>query len=139
MLAEIERTCNSVQQLRALVSDLLDVARLDHGLFRIEPALLDVVSLVEDSARALETPRVIIQVHVQSTGRMLILADAARLRQCVDNLIANAIELAKRIAELHGGELSVESKAGRGARFMLSLPCRLEVGETAISHHGQSR
>jgi signal transduction histidine kinase len=37
--------------------------------------------------------------------------------------------LAKRIAELHGGELSVESKPGNGARFLLSLPCQLHAVE----------
>ena len=31
--------------------------------------------------------------------------------------------LAKRIAELHGGALSVESKIGAGAQFALMLPC----------------
>jgi signal transduction histidine kinase len=37
--------------------------------------------------------------------------------------------LAKRIAELHGGELTVESSVGRGAKFVLSLPCRLAPRE----------
>ena len=31
--------------------------------------------------------------------------------------------LAKRIALLHGGDLSVESAPGKGARFTLLLPC----------------
>lgn len=189
LLMEIERIFNSVHRLRALVSDLLDVARLDHGLFRLEPNLLDIVGLAQDSARALETPHASIEVRVQSTGRILLVADGARIRQCIDNLIANAIEkspeggtvtvaigtetmddgeyariqvidegpgvppdilpriferhatsksggglglglfLAKRIAELHGGELSVESKPGQGARFKLSLPCQLHAAE----------
>ena len=34
--------------------------------------------------------------------------------------------LAKRIAELHGGDLLVDSAPGRGARFTLLLPCRVE-------------
>lgn len=187
ILMEIERVFNSVRQLRALVSDLLDVARLDHGLFRIEPDLLDMAALVRESARALETPRANIEVRVQSTGRILVVADGSRVRQCIDNLISNAIEkspeggtvtvaiatetaddgekariqvidegpgvspeilpriferhattkeqggglglglfLARRIAELHGGSISVESKLGRGARFTLSLPCQLQ-------------
>jgi len=32
--------------------------------------------------------------------------------------------IAKRIAEVHGGDLSVESEPGKGARFTLSLPAQ---------------
>lgn len=157
-----------------------------------EPDRLDLVSLVEESARALARPRTNVDVRVQSTGMIVVFADAARLRQCIDNLIANAIEqspdggtvniaiatekltdgeyahvqiidegpgvppeilpriferhttttgksrvgglglglfLAKHIAELHGGDLTVESKLGRGARFTLALPCELHPVE----------
>jgi signal transduction histidine kinase len=186
LLAQIEQVFNSVSQLRTLVSDLLDVARLDYGLFRVTPALLKLVELVRASAQALETPANTIDVRVQSAGEILVLADATRIRQCVDNLIVNAVEqspargtvtvvistetqhegeyarvqvidegpgvapeilphiferhstskgregglglglfLAKRIAEVHGGELSVDSTPGQGARFVLSLPCQL--------------
>ena len=188
LLTELERIFNSMRQLRALVSDLLDVARLDHGLFRIEPGLIDIVDLVQESGRTLETPHTSIKVRVQSMGRILVVADGARIRQCIDNLISNAVEkspeggavtvtiatettydgervviqvidegpgvspeilpriferhtttksqggglglglfLARRIAELHGGSVSVESKLGQGARFMLSLPCQLQT------------
>jgi two-component system, OmpR family, sensor kinase len=190
MLAEIERIFKAVGQLRTLVGDLLDVARLDQGLFRIDPALLDLPELAEESARSLSRPAVNIDVRVQSTGKILVLADAARIRQCIDNLIVNAVEqspeggtvtvliatetqdegeyahvqvidegpgvppeilprifdrhitskarggglglglfLAKRIAELHGGEISVESNPGNGARFTLRLPCQLQGSE----------
>jgi len=141
---------------------------------------------VGESANALARPDIHVDVRLQSTGQVLVLADATRVRQCIDNLIVNAIEqspeggtvtvviatetrekgeyarvevidegpgvrpevlpeiferhttskattgglglglfLAKRIAELHGGDLSVESKPGSGARFTLSLPCQL--------------
>src|SRR5579883_1292868 len=36
---------------------------------------------------------------------------------------------AKSTADLHGGELTVESQPGRGARFTLSLPCQLHATE----------
>jgi len=34
--------------------------------------------------------------------------------------------LAKRIAVVHAGDLMVESTPGKGARFRLMLPCKLE-------------
>jgi two-component system OmpR family sensor kinase len=187
MLAEIEGIFKALRQMRTMVGDLLDVARLDHGLFRIDPAVLDLATLVQESARALARPTVHIDVRIQSTGQILVFADAGRIRQCIDNLIVNAVEqspeggtvsvviatetqtegeyarvqvidegpgvapeilprifdrhttskarggglglglfLAKRIAELHGGEISVESRRGNGARFTLSLPCQLQ-------------
>jgi len=186
MLEEIGKIFKSVSQLRALVTDLLNLARLDHGLFRLEPAVIDLTDLVRDSARALERPNIRLDVRVQSTGQILVPADGARIRQCIDNLIANAIEqspegatvtvliaterqengeyarvqvldegpgvppeilpriferhqtsnaqrgglglglfLARRIVELHGGTLTVESKPGKGACFTVCLPCQL--------------
>ena len=187
VLAEIENIFRAVRQLRTLVTDLLDVTRLEHGVFHIEPVILNIVDVVQESARALSRPHAPIDVRVQSLGRILVAADAVRIRQCTDNLIANALEqspedgtvtisiatetlqqgeyarvevidegpgvppeilpriferhttskagggglglglfLAKRIAELHRGELAVESKPGKGARFTLSLPCQIQ-------------
>jgi two-component system, OmpR family, sensor kinase len=192
VLAEIDSISRSVAQLRTLVGHLLDVARLDHGLFRIDPVLLDLVALVQESATALARPDTRVDVCLQSTGQILVVADAVRLRQCIDNLIANAVEqsptggtvtvtiatetanereharvhvidegpgvppemlphiferhstskaqtgglglglfLAKRIAELHGGELSVQSSPGRGARFLLLVPCQLNAPQVS--------
>lgn len=184
---ELELTSKSVSQLRVLVSDLLDVARIEHGVFRIEPVPVDLALLVRESARTLARPDVKVDVRVQSTGTIVVVGDAARLRQCLDNLIANAVEhspkggtvtvmiateshadgerasvdvidegpgvlpevlprvfdrwasgkpgegglglglyLAKRIAVVHAGDLMVESTPGKGARFRLMLPCKLE-------------
>jgi signal transduction histidine kinase len=45
--------------------------------------------------------------------------------QAAEGGLGLGLFLAKRIAELHGGALTVESDPGQGARFVLSLPCRL--------------
>lgn len=184
-LREIEGTSKAVGRLRSVVSDLLDVARLDYGVFRLHAAPVDLAALLTESARTLARPEIDTDVRVQSTGEIIVLGDAARLRQCVDNLLSNAMDqspkggtvtlvvatqtrtdgeyatvevidegpgvppemlpriferlasgrssggglglglyLAKRIAELHGGELTVESSPGKGARFKLMVPCR---------------
>jgi signal transduction histidine kinase len=186
-LPELEAARNAVAQLGSLVSDLLDVTRIDEGLFRMQPALVDLHALVEESARTLGTPQVKVDVRLQAMGKPVVPGDGRRLRQCIDNLIANAVQhspkggtvtivissergaesemarvnvidegpgvspemasqifdrfatkghersglglglyLAKRIAEIHGGDIAVDSSPGRGAQFTLQLPCRLE-------------
>ncbi|HEY6925750.1 MAG TPA: GAF domain-containing sensor histidine kinase, partial [Steroidobacteraceae bacterium] len=177
LLKEIDLISRPMGQLRTLVSDLLDVSRLDQGLFRMDPAPLELVVAVKESANALGRSGMGLDVRVQCLGSVVVLADPVRLRQCIDNLIVNAIQqsprggtvtivigtrtesdeeyalvqiidegpgvtpellphiferhvtstsregglglglfLAKRIAELHGGDISVESPPGRGAR-----------------------
>jgi signal transduction histidine kinase len=174
----------AIARLRRLIADILDVARIDQGLFQgvLEP--LDVPALITETARMLETPEHRINVLVMATGDLLVAADRERLRQCVENLLGNAIQkspkdapvdvlvaeqrlekaawavveiidqgpgvpeeilprifdrfwtgsdregglglglyLAKQIAEMHGGDLTVDRHARAGARFVLTLPC----------------
>jgi signal transduction histidine kinase len=168
-------------RLVRLVNDLLDVARIDRGVFEFRPELVDVRALVSDVVGVLESPQHPIQLRVEDGERILVPADPARLRQCLENLIANATQqspaatpvsiflrrargpeqeprvtievvdegpgippdflphlferfstrergglglglyIAKRIAMAHGGDLTVASQPGKGARFILSL------------------
>jgi two-component system sensor histidine kinase BaeS len=135
-------------------------------------------------AGVLDTPQHPIKLELQDGEPLLTPADPARLRQCIENLVANATQhspaaapisvfargargarqeprvvvevvdegpgiapeflphvferyvtrergglglglyIAKRIAEVHGGDLSVASQPGKGARFTLSLPAQ---------------
>jgi signal transduction histidine kinase len=180
-LADVEAAGRTVARLEAMVSDLLDVARIDQGVFQFKPEMVDARALVADVVAVLDTPQHPIRLRVEDGERILIAADPARLRQCLENLIANAqqqspaaapvsifvrrgrgqrqesrvlveivdegpgiapdflphvferfstrergglglgLYIAKRIAEAHGGDLSVVSQPGKGARFTLSL------------------
>ena len=181
---EATRALRSVKRLAELVSEILDVARVDQGLFQLRLDQVDLGQLTTAAAAELSTPEQPVQVTVQSGEPPVVSGDAARLRQCIDNLIANAIQkspksapvavfvtrakdlrdgthckvevidegpgipeeilphvferfvsgkrhegglglglyLAKRIAELHGGDIGAESQPGQGARFTLTLP-----------------
>jgi signal transduction histidine kinase len=160
-LRDIDLLGRSINRLGELVNDILDVSRIDRGVF--------------------QNP---IELTVQEGDAIHAAGDPARLRQCLENVIANAIQkspataainifvrreqpahrpplamvevvdegpgippeqlphlferfhtgrgregglglglyLAKRIAAVHGGDLTAESEPGRGARFTLSLP-----------------
>ena len=174
----------SLKRLADLVGEILDVARIDQGLFQLRMQPVDLGHLTAAAAGELSSAEQPVQVTVQSGERPVVPGDPARLRQCLDNLIANAIRkspkstavavfvtrakelrgdgyckvevidqgpgipqdllphvferfvtgqraegglglglyLAKRVAQLHGGDLEAQSPPGKGARFTLTLP-----------------
>ena len=182
-LRDIELLGRSINRLGELVNDILDVSRIDRGVFQIEPQRIELSALVRDIAGAFGSAHHEIQVTVQQGDAIFVAGDAARLRQCLENLVANAIQkspatagvnvfvrreerpgrdrqalvevidegpgippeqmphlferfhtgnggeglglglyLAKRIAAVHGGDLTADSQPGKGARFTLALP-----------------
>ena len=170
----------SAQRLARLTEDLLDMKRLDEGLFSLRLAPVDLAVLCRETAESLSTAA----VPVQTGGEPSLLAviDEERIRQTLENLVANAIRysppgkpvqlhvsaaasnharnavvevldsgpgiskeiaatlfdrfsfssdskglglglhLAKQIARVHSGELSVHSRPTGGTRFLLVLP-----------------
>jgi signal transduction histidine kinase len=182
--AEYQRDAEAAQQaldaLRRIISDLMDVGRLEQGLFTVMRYPMDLAALAEEVARTSSTPG----NTVQHTGllELVVQADPNRLRQALENLVSNALKhspagrpvvihverqqrpdgswaqvevrdqgpgiapelipriferfvkgpgstglglglyLVQRIAEAHGGTLTVHSEPGKGARFTLALP-----------------
>ena len=176
---DAEAASKAVLRLGGLVSEILDVARIDQGVFQLFPEAVDLGLLVSDTVAMLSTPERPVALALQEGAPIMVQADPGRLRQCIENVIANALQkspakapvsvfvtsrvrdarvdvqdegpgipedilphvferfvsgsrqqgglglglyLAKRIAAIHGGDLMVESAAGKGARFTLSLP-----------------
>jgi two-component system OmpR family sensor kinase len=179
-----------LERLSRLINDLLDGARLEQGIFAIEPEPFDLADLARQTAHALTTPTT--PVVVDAPDELVITADPNRVRQALENLLANALKhspqgapvtitverrkraraawaivtvadrgpgippdvlprlfdrfaagsgstglglglyLARRIAEVHGGTLTVDSRPGKGATFHLALPAEAShdgVGE----------
>jgi signal transduction histidine kinase len=89
----------SVTGLSKLVTNLLDVARLDKGLFDLDVEPVDLCCLAEETAGALSRPDH--PVIVKSSGPVLVSGDRTRLRQCLDNLISNALGHSPRSAPVN--------------------------------------
>ena len=181
---DADGAARAVLRLGGLISDILDVARIDQGVFQIQREFVDVGALVRDTAGMLSTAEHPVSVTVQEGEPVRAPADPRRIRQCLENVIANAqqkspakasvsvfvtmkknrpdgavakidvqdegpgipphilprvfdrfvtgtpsqgglglgLYLAKRIAAAHGGDLTVDSAPGKGARFTLTLP-----------------
>jgi two-component system, OmpR family, sensor kinase len=88
-LDDADQAAWALERVQRLISDLLDVGRLEGGMFALETAPIDLSSLVRETASAFETPR--IEIRVRAPDELTVLSDADRLRQVIENLLSNAV------------------------------------------------
>jgi PAS domain S-box-containing protein len=87
---------SSAETLESLLSDVLDLARIESGRlelkpedFNLEQSLRDVAALFEPSARAKGLD---LTIEVAPAAAGLFVGDAPRLRQVMSNLVSNAVK-----------------------------------------------
>jgi signal transduction histidine kinase len=97
--ADAEAALRTLERLASIIGDLLDVARIDQGLFRMELEPVNLVAVAEEVALALSTPGHEVQLNASSD--VIVLADAKRLRQCLENVLSNAIQHSPDDAPVH--------------------------------------
>jgi two-component system, OmpR family, sensor kinase len=95
-LADVGLALRAVQRLAGLISDILDVARIDRGIFQLRLETVDLAALAREAGGALAGPEQPVHVTVQQDSRVCVHGDPARLRQCLDNIIANAVQKSPR-------------------------------------------
>ena len=91
VVTSMERIERAATRMGGLVDDLVLLARLDQGR-PLEAAPVDLATVVEEAvadARAVEPGRT---VEVAGVARAMVTGDRSRLRQVVDNLLANVRE-----------------------------------------------
>lgn len=86
--SHVNAALNTVQRLSRLTEDLLDVKRLDEGLFTLRLAPVDLATVARETATSIGTSAT--PVHVSGVPTLIALADEARIRQALENLVANA-------------------------------------------------
>lgn len=82
---------DSAHQLDALIDDLLTVTRLQTGALTITTDLVDVVKEVDQCVRCWSGCDARVVYHPPKNDIPIIMADSRRLRQILDNLVANAL------------------------------------------------
>ena len=91
-LHDATATLNILNRLGWVISDLLDVARLNQGIFTIHPQPINLVDLVQQVVPAFSRPET--PIHVHAPQEVVLSADPDRLRQVLENLLANAVKYA---------------------------------------------
>ncbi len=87
---DITDAVGAVNRLFRMTSELLDVSRLEHGLFTLEVHEVDLVQIVRDIADSLSIPQ--ITVRLVAPDPVVTMVDADRIRQAIENILGNAIK-----------------------------------------------
>src|SRR2546421_544094 len=85
---------HTLNLFRGVISDLLDVARLNRGIFIINPQPINLLDLVQELVSDFTGPGTPIYVHAPQEVELL--ADPDRLQQVLANLLANAVKYAPK-------------------------------------------
>jgi two-component system, OmpR family, sensor kinase len=114
-IADIRVIHAGLAQLSSLVSDLLDTARLDSGLYELRLQPVDLALLANQAAAEAASPEH--PINVKSAQAVMVAADPVRLRQCIDNVVANGIAHSPANAPIHIYVTRENTKDGAWARM----------------------
>lgn len=101
----------SVKRLHALITDLLNVARLESGTVQLEKKPVSLASLLPALLTEFEPPasekKITLVYESEAFGQLpFVMGDELRLREVFSNLLSNAIKFNKP-----GGRITVEAKS----------------------------
>ncbi len=93
-IRDIHAVNRTLGQLERMSADLLDVARLHQGIFAINAQPMNLMELVQEVVSAFRTAER--PIHVHSPVEVVFSADPDRLRQLLENVLANAVKYAPK-------------------------------------------
>lgn len=112
----VERITRAAQSMESLISDLLDLAKLEGGRFAIAPRSMSADVLVEEGLSLIEAVAEQKRVRLEpAAADVRVHADQQRVLQVLSNLLGNAIKFTSE-----GGRIRVAvERQGDWARFSI--------------------
>lgn len=102
-LEDVERLKYSLEKIRvsgdflnALVSDVLDISRMEDGSMKLQLDTIDIYQLLDDVSVSMQNTKIgkthNFQIEISNQLPKWIIADSLRLRQIYTNILSNAIK-----------------------------------------------
>lgn len=89
-LTDVSEASRAVNRIQRLVSELLDVSRLDQGVFSLATRPVDLVPIVSEVAAAMQGERA--NIDIRAPEELVVQVDPSRMMQVLENLLGNAIQ-----------------------------------------------
>jgi signal transduction histidine kinase/ActR/RegA family two-component response regulator len=116
-LQYIEQICDSADTLSAILSDILDLSKIEAGKLIVERVAFDLHALVATLRQAYgalaDTKGLTLHVNVDADVPQYVLGDPMRLRQVLTNYLGNAL----KFTAAGGILLTVQRSVGHRLRF----------------------
>ncbi|MFG6488210.1 ATP-binding protein [Roseateles sp. BYS78W] len=115
---KLSHILEAVERLRGLLDDMTDVARMESGQFHVETAEVELNSFLQQACMPAQAQAAQAGVHLHlptPAWPVRVRADARRLRQCLDNLLSNALKYGD-----DGGRIDIEIE-DRGGEVVLAV------------------
>ncbi|MCA9571937.1 MAG: HAMP domain-containing histidine kinase, partial [Myxococcales bacterium] len=136
----------SAVHLLALVSDVLDMSKVDANVLDVDAVPVDVTAIARSTVEELRplAVRAEITMEVVSAGPIVALADPARFRQVLHNLLTNALRFAPgghvHIGVRREGDMAavdvVDDGCGMDEKTRLRCLLPFEKGERSVGGTG---
>ncbi|MFI5195167.1 MAG: ATP-binding protein [Chitinophagales bacterium] len=88
----VERTLNQINKLNALITDLLDVSRIEHGKLKFNESLINFNHLIRDATEMIRQTYPDYQITVTGQDGIQVVGDENRLEQVLLNYLTNAVK-----------------------------------------------
>jgi PAS domain S-box-containing protein len=89
----VNKTINQVKKLSGLVSDLLDISKIEAGKLELSDVPFDINSIVEEAVELIQHSQGSHEVrYTPNTLPLMVMGDSQRIEQVIINLLTNAIK-----------------------------------------------
>ncbi len=95
---DVESSIHTLNLLARGISDLLDIARLNQGLFAINPQPMNVVEMVQEVVTAFDAKD--IPISVQAPKEVILTADSERVQQALEHLLGYVVSQTSKQTEI---------------------------------------